>query len=442
MSRRKLLLADDSITIQKVVNLTFADEGIDVTTVGDGDAALAHLGGVTPDIVLADVNMPGPTGYQICEQLRASDATKNVPVILLVGSFEPFDETEAARVGANAYLTKPFQSIKQLIAQVNELIDASKPTTAELSVAETAQLAAADVFEEEPSLATDTPELVEQEWQPQPTETADTIQNIKTVDAVDTVESIGTVDAVETTPRYFDDLGYETSLQSPPAAAQPDDDIDDLYSQSIDRGSDDLSDVGIDDEMIETSYTAADENSDLTDFTTEAGVAQVEKSFQPEPVAEFEPAAVSEVATPVEEVAELEPSVQTDEVQDSSMDTVEYHNWKPADMRGDSYSGPTFAPEEVKAEVQHEAGTESSFAEANVEEDTIKMDDRFDSTSSSFKFDDVDLLDLSAGPSQPVEITTPSNAVEHGSNKQIVTLSPELIEMIAQRVVEKMSEKY
>ena len=109
MSRRKLLLADDSITIQKVVNLTFADEGIDVVTVGDGDAALAQLSSETPDIVLADVNMPGPTGYQICERLRANESTRSLPVILLVGSFEPFDEAEATRVGANAYLTKPFQ---------------------------------------------------------------------------------------------------------------------------------------------------------------------------------------------------------------------------------------------------------------------------------------------------------------------------------------------
>ena len=83
MSKRKLLLADDSITIQKVVNLTFADEGIDVVTVGDGDAALAHLASEIPDILLADVNMPGPTGYEICEQLRANEATRGVPVILL-----------------------------------------------------------------------------------------------------------------------------------------------------------------------------------------------------------------------------------------------------------------------------------------------------------------------------------------------------------------------
>src|SRR5687767_4072569 len=78
-----------------------------------------------PDVVLADVHMPGLSGYRICEILRGNPATKDLPVVLLVGSFEPFDEGEAERVGANAYLTKPFQSIRQLVAQVSDLMEAA-----------------------------------------------------------------------------------------------------------------------------------------------------------------------------------------------------------------------------------------------------------------------------------------------------------------------------
>ena len=84
MSKRKLLLADDSVTIQKVVNLTFADEGIEVITVGDGDSALEKISEVSPDVVLADVHMPGLSGYQICEIVRENPATKN----LLIGVFK------------------------------------------------------------------------------------------------------------------------------------------------------------------------------------------------------------------------------------------------------------------------------------------------------------------------------------------------------------------
>lgn len=126
MSQRKLLLADDSITIQKVVNLTFADEGIEVVTVGDGDAAMERMNEFKPDLIMADVNMPGLNGYQICEKIKQSDDFSKTPVILLVGSFEPFDEAEARRVGADDFLTKPFQSIRQLVNKVTELLDADK----------------------------------------------------------------------------------------------------------------------------------------------------------------------------------------------------------------------------------------------------------------------------------------------------------------------------
>ncbi|MGI8468407.1 MAG: response regulator [Pyrinomonadaceae bacterium] len=130
MAQRKLLLADDSITIQKVVNLTFADEGIEVLTVGDGDAAMEKLTEFKPDLIMADVNMPGLNGYQICEKIKQSADFGTTPVILLVGSFEPFDEAEARRVGADDFLTKPFQSIRQLVSKVTELLNSERKTAA------------------------------------------------------------------------------------------------------------------------------------------------------------------------------------------------------------------------------------------------------------------------------------------------------------------------
>ncbi len=127
MTKRRLLLADDSATIQKVINLTFADEGIEVVAVGDGEAAMQKFVEATPDLVMVDVNMPGLDGYRLCEMIKGDDETKEIPVILLVGSFEPFDENEARRVGANDFLTKPFQSIRQLVNKVSDLLDAKTP---------------------------------------------------------------------------------------------------------------------------------------------------------------------------------------------------------------------------------------------------------------------------------------------------------------------------
>jgi len=120
--RPKLLLADDSITIRKVVELTFAEEGVDVFAVGDGESAMKKFIEVQPDIVLVDVNMPDPDGYQICEMIKQDESTKNIPVLLLVGSFEPFDTTEAERVGADGFMTKPFQSVRELVGKVTELL--------------------------------------------------------------------------------------------------------------------------------------------------------------------------------------------------------------------------------------------------------------------------------------------------------------------------------
>ena len=130
MTKPKLLLADDSVTIRKVVEMSFVDAGVDVFSTGDGEAAMQKFIEVQPDIVLVDVEMPGPNGYQICEMIKQDAATRHIPVLLLVGSFEPFDQTEAERVEADGFLTKPFQSIHDLVARVNDLLglNSSSPT--------------------------------------------------------------------------------------------------------------------------------------------------------------------------------------------------------------------------------------------------------------------------------------------------------------------------
>ena len=134
---RKLLLADDSIAIQKVIDLTFTDEGMEVTTVGDGKDALEKLDQFTPDVVLADIYMPGVDGYELCKFIKENERFRGVPVMLLVGSFEPFDEAKAKRAGADDVVTKPFQSIRNLVSRVGSLVshdDAARQETADKSV--------------------------------------------------------------------------------------------------------------------------------------------------------------------------------------------------------------------------------------------------------------------------------------------------------------------
>jgi CheY-like chemotaxis protein len=120
MSRR-ILLADDSVTIQKVIELTFMDDDYEVRAVGNGDEALAMLTALEVDFVIADVHMPGASGYEVCR--RAKQLRPAVPVLLLVGTFEPFDESQARECGADSYLKKPFDS-QELLGRVHELLGA------------------------------------------------------------------------------------------------------------------------------------------------------------------------------------------------------------------------------------------------------------------------------------------------------------------------------
>jgi CheY-like chemotaxis protein len=121
---KKILLADDSLTIQKVVELTFSDSDYELFSVSNGQKALDRVREFRPDLILADAVMPEKNGYEVCEAIKADPATAKIPVILLSGTFEPFDRERAERIGADAIVSKPFDS-QQLLAQVDALLDRS-----------------------------------------------------------------------------------------------------------------------------------------------------------------------------------------------------------------------------------------------------------------------------------------------------------------------------
>ena len=143
--KRRILLADDSVTIQKVIELTFMDEDYEVRAVSNGDEALALLPEVNPDFVIADVHMPGANGYEVCR--RSKQHRPDVPVLLLVGTFEPFDEAQTRAVGADSFLKKPFDS-QELLQRVEELLASRAPAAS----AAPAMPAAAPDFSASPTL--------------------------------------------------------------------------------------------------------------------------------------------------------------------------------------------------------------------------------------------------------------------------------------------------
>jgi CheY-like chemotaxis protein len=127
----RILVADDNSNIQKMVGLALRDHGIEVIAVGNGEAAVRKIADLRPDLVLADVFMPVRNGYEVCKFVKDDSSLAHIPVILLVGAFDPLDEQEAQRVGADGVLKKPFVPPDPLISMVKSaLLRASSGQTA------------------------------------------------------------------------------------------------------------------------------------------------------------------------------------------------------------------------------------------------------------------------------------------------------------------------
>ncbi|MFQ5466494.1 MAG: response regulator transcription factor, partial [Thermodesulfobacteriota bacterium] len=143
---KKILLADDSVTIQKVISITFANEDYQLEIVGDGDEAVRKARELKPDLVMVDVGMPGRNGYEVCEALKSDQALRSTPVMLLAGTFEPLDLSEAERVGADDHIIKPFES-QDLLDKVRSLTARAEPARP----APSEPSAAASALDEEPA---------------------------------------------------------------------------------------------------------------------------------------------------------------------------------------------------------------------------------------------------------------------------------------------------
>jgi CheY-like chemotaxis protein len=141
---RHLVLADDSTTIQKVIQLSFATEDFEIHAFANGPGALEYLRTYGSDIVLADVSLPHLDGYDLCREIRQDPRTAGIPVVLLAGTFEPFDAERALEVGYTSLLVKPFETgklvdlVKKLVGRV---VAANVPTGSDIGIRETPRTA-------------------------------------------------------------------------------------------------------------------------------------------------------------------------------------------------------------------------------------------------------------------------------------------------------------
>jgi CheY-like chemotaxis protein len=136
----KILVADDNSNIQKMVGLALKDQGIDVVAVGNGEAAVRKISDIRPDLVLADVFMPVRNGYEVCQYVKSDPSLAHIPVILLVGAFDPLDEQEAQRVGADGVLKKPFVPPDPLISMVKSALQRAGVAHGNAGAAKTPEL--------------------------------------------------------------------------------------------------------------------------------------------------------------------------------------------------------------------------------------------------------------------------------------------------------------
>ena len=117
-----ILLADDSPHAQRMGERILREEGFDVVTAIAGEAALACIDQLDPDVILADVFLPDVSGYELCRRVKTSDLHKHAGVILIAGLLEPVDEEEARRAGCDAVLKKPFEA-SAMIEAIRPLVD-------------------------------------------------------------------------------------------------------------------------------------------------------------------------------------------------------------------------------------------------------------------------------------------------------------------------------
>jgi CheY-like chemotaxis protein len=429
---RKLLLADDSVTIQKVVDLTFTDEGLEVITVSDGQQAWEKLQEIVPDIVLADVFMPGLNGYQLCEQIKLSERFSHIPVMLLVGSFEPFDEAEARRVGADDYLTKPFQSIRTLIGKVGNLLtgggsrESEEATTrrlAPLPEAEKENRSNADYLERSTADTAPLPDVHEGE----DAESGGVSRENSFADLSMDDEMI------ETTPASdYGSAGHST--QTRPTAQ---------YSAA------DLKDAGIA-QAVENSPAPAQEETVHAPLEETVGAFAPAQTSEPAPVAASQPQAATRASgfassdDSLLDLGDMQPPHAMTEADDFFLDLLDETPQKAQDVVKAQVIGEEghaeFAP--VEAEATPVAGYERAQEAHYQTQQDFPADSRLALTE---RLPDDYQLEAAASASPASEATPESSAAEsrapHAGQITLEQLSPEVIDAIARRAVEQLSEQ-
>jgi DNA-binding response OmpR family regulator len=118
---KRVLIVDDEPNIVLSLEFLMKREGYNVTTAGDGDAALKAVDAKVPDLILLDINMPKRDGFDVCQTLRANPEYKDIKILMLTAKGRDVDQEKGLALGADDYVTKPFAT-QDVVAKVAELL--------------------------------------------------------------------------------------------------------------------------------------------------------------------------------------------------------------------------------------------------------------------------------------------------------------------------------
>jgi CheY-like chemotaxis protein len=111
MTKKKILIVEDEEILLALESTLLASRGYEVKGVMDGPSALESVASMKPDLILLDVMLPGMDGYEVCRQIKANEATRHIPVIMLSAKKRDEDLVKGEQAGADWYITKPFKSV-------------------------------------------------------------------------------------------------------------------------------------------------------------------------------------------------------------------------------------------------------------------------------------------------------------------------------------------
>lgn len=125
MKQKRILIVEDEESLLKLESILLTTKGYDVTGVSNGMSALQEIEKTPPDLILLDIMMPGIDGFEVCRRIKTDPKTAAIPVVMLTAKKSFADQARGAELGANAYITKPFKSVK-IIETIEGLLGTGK----------------------------------------------------------------------------------------------------------------------------------------------------------------------------------------------------------------------------------------------------------------------------------------------------------------------------